>query len=148
MDLLSRQNPVFSAYALYSVLLSLKMLALFLRIAYLRVKKKIFISPEDTSLAPGAVVNRDDPDIERTRRAHLNDLENIPMFWIIGFLYVLTRPSALIAENLFRLYFVARAIHTFVYAFVVFPQPTRAISFLVGIAVKFYMSLQVLAYFS
>ncbi|XP_046400235.1 microsomal glutathione S-transferase 1-like [Ischnura elegans] len=147
MDVLDRDDPVFSAYALYSVLLAFKMYAVFFLIARLRFKKKVFISPEDTTLKLGSTVRHDDPDIERARRAQLNDLENIPIFWIIGLLYTLTKPEPLIAVNIFRIYFFARAIHTFVYAFVVFPQPARALSFFVGFAVTVYMTVEVFLYF-
>ncbi|KAG8236605.1 hypothetical protein J437_LFUL016854 [Ladona fulva] len=142
MGLLSRDNPVFAAYAFYSALLAFKMLAVVLLTARQRFKKSIFASPEDAKMHPKAKVKHDDPDIERVRRAHLNDLENIPMFWIVGLLYVLTEPSAFLAINLFRAYFVARSLHTFVYAVIVLPQPSRALAFFAGLGVTIYMAVQ------
>ncbi|XP_046400744.1 microsomal glutathione S-transferase 1-like [Ischnura elegans] len=148
MELLTRDNPVFAAYALYSALLAIKMFAVVILTAKQRIKKQIFANPEDAKLHNKAKVKFDDPDIERIRRAHLNDLENIPMFWVVGLLYVLTNPQATVAINLFRLFFVARAIHTFVYAVVVFPQPARGLSFFVGVGVTAYMILHILLHFA
>ncbi|XP_071449710.1 microsomal glutathione S-transferase 1-like [Hetaerina americana] len=148
MELLTRENPVFAAYALYSTLLAFKMFVVTFLTAKQRFKKQIFASPEDAKMNNKAKVKHDDPDIERVRRAHLNDLENIPIFWIVGLLYVLTQPQAIIAVNLFRVFFVARAMHTFVYAVVVMPQPARALSWFAGVGVTIYMALQVILHFA
>ena len=85
-------------------------------------------------------------DVERQRRAHLNDLENIPIFIIVAFLYTLTSPSTFIAVNLIRLFTLSRIIHSFVYA--IYPtQPTRGIVFGIGLLITLYMSLTVAFFF-
>lgn len=89
----------------------------------------------------------DDPDVERVRRAHRNDLENILPFFIAGLFYVLTNPEAFIAVNIFRAAAVARIVHTLVYAVVVVPQPSRAIAWFVCFAATAYMSVQSALYF-
>ena len=88
-----------------------------------------------------------DEDVERVRRAHRNDLENILPFFIAGFFYVLTNPSVFIAVNLFRAAAIARIVHTSVYAVVVVPQPARGIAFFVCIGATFYMSISTAIYF-
>ena len=100
---------------------------------------QIFISPEDTAGLKNAKVKYDDPDVERVRRAHLNDLENIPAFIFAAWLFVLTNPPAWLALNLFRAFTFARIVHTLVYAVVVIPQPARALSWGVGYGVTGYM---------
>ncbi|KAF4525053.1 hypothetical protein B566_EDAN001967 [Ephemera danica] len=74
-----------------------------------------------------------DQDIERIRRAHLNDLENIPAFVLVSFLYILTAPEQVLAVNLFRVFTAARVVHTFVYAVRPVPQPARALCFATGL---------------
>lgn len=61
-----------------------------------------------------------DEDVERVRRAHLNDLENIPAFLIIALFYVMSEPQADVGSWLIRIAVIARILHTvvsFVYLF-------------------------------
>lgn len=99
-------------------------------------------SKEDS---PKGIV-RQSEDVERQRRAHLNDLENIPVFLIVAFFYTLTSPTAVIAVNLIRAFAISRITHTFVYA-VIPMQPARAISFFVGFGITIYMSINVALFF-
>ncbi|XP_075224733.1 microsomal glutathione S-transferase 1-like isoform X1 [Lycorma delicatula] len=144
--LYSTENPVFNAYLFYIAILCLKVLLMVLLIGRQRHRKHIFISPEDTALNPKAKVKYDDPDIERVRRAHMNDLENIPIFAIAALLYIATRPDYFIALNLFRVFTIARIIHTFVYAVVVIPQPARAISWGIAYVITIYMAVKVILF--
>lgn len=89
----------------------------------------------------------DNPHVERVRRAHLNDLENVIPLLIAGLLYVLTNPAAGLAIMLFRIAAIARIAHTLVYAVVVIPQPARAISFFISYGITIYMALQSFFYF-
>ena len=95
----------------------------------------------------GGKVKFDDPDVERVRRAHLNDLENIPAFWILGALYVTTGPSAALATNLFRAFTAGRILHTFVYAVKPLPQPARGIAFGIPFLISIYMGVAVVRYY-
>lgn len=72
-------------------------------------------------------------------RAHLNDLENIPIFLITGLLLVASKPPEMIANNLFRIYTFLRIMHTISYAVFVLPQPTRAILFIAGAFINIIM---------
>uniref|UniRef100_A0A8D8QM62 Microsomal glutathione S-transferase 1 n=1 Tax=Cacopsylla melanoneura TaxID=428564 RepID=A0A8D8QM62_9HEMI len=137
--LLTGTNVVFQCYAFYAALLVLKMIVVAFMTVGTRVKKKVFVTPEDTNLN-GGVVAFDDPDVERMRRAHLNDLENIPTFLIICLLYIMTDPGTMLACWLIRIFTLARFLHTFVYTIYVLPQPSRAISFLTGVFIQIFMA--------
>lgn len=137
---MSLSNPVFRSYLFCISILVLKVLLSVLLIARQRFKKRIFISPEDKVLAPGAKVGIEDPDIERCRRAHRNDLENIPFFITAAFVYLVSNPNPWLAQTLFLVYTASRVVYTVVYAIVVFPQPTRAIVWGVGYSIVIYMA--------
>lgn len=147
-DLLSLENPIFRAFLFHSSVLVLKMLLMAPLTARLRYAKKIFISPEDTKLIKGAKANIEDPDIERVRRAHRNDLENILIYFMAAFGYILTNPAPAFAILLLRFYTIARIVHTFVYAVIVIPQPARAASFFVGYFITAYMALMTVLKFA
>ena len=78
-------------------------------------------SPED--LRPG-LINRDPrPEqlelndyVDRSRRMHRNDLENIPAFLACGLLFVAAGPSYLLANILMYGFVGARATHSLAYA--------------------------------
>ncbi|XP_018803484.1 PREDICTED: microsomal glutathione S-transferase 1-like [Bactrocera latifrons] len=141
-DLISFDNEVFSAYVFWSAVLVLKLLFMSLRTGRLRFKTRTFLNPEDL-VKKGFKVGFDNPDIERVRRAHLNDLENLLPFFVIGFLYVLIDPTPALAINLFRIVGIARIVHTIVYAVVVMPQPSRLMAYLVAFNPTIYMAIQV-----
>ncbi|KAJ8960696.1 hypothetical protein NQ314_006022 [Rhamnusium bicolor] len=139
------ENPLFRTYSFYCSVLVLKMMSMSVLTGLTRVKNKAFANPEDAKNFNVKVkVNE---DVERVRRAHLNDLENIPLFFLISFIYVLTNPSVFLATNLFRAYTIARIVHTIVYAVVVIPQPARGFSFGVGLFITGYMAVQNVLYF-
>ena len=68
-------------------------------------------NPEDAR--EGMEIKKDD-DVERVRRAHLNDLENIPPFLIGALMYVMSEPDVTVALWLIRVAVSARIIHTIV----------------------------------
>lgn len=76
-------------------------------------------------------------------RIHANDIENILPFIFTGILYILTEPSVAIATWYFRIYAIARLVHTFVYFFAV-PQPARVLAFLISLTVNFIMVISVI----
>ncbi|XP_023302253.1 microsomal glutathione S-transferase 1-like isoform X2 [Lucilia cuprina] len=145
VELLSFDNVVFKAYVFWSAVLVIKMLLMGPLTGIQRFKTKTFANPEDL-LSKKDKVKFDDPNVERVRRAHRNDMENILPFFAIGFLYVLTNPASFLAVNLFRAVALARIAHTLVYAVVVVPQPARAISFFVALAATAYMAVRVLIF--
>ncbi|XP_053678703.1 microsomal glutathione S-transferase 1 [Anopheles nili] len=142
-------NPeVYKAYVFWSAVLVAKMLLMAPLTAIQRFKNKAFANPEDSSAVSKKLKPKlDDPDVERVRRAHLNDMENILPFFVIGFLYLLTNPAPFLAVNLFRMVAISRILHTIVYAVVVVPQPARFFAFVGAMAPVGYMTLQTILYF-
>lgn len=121
MDTLSLQNPVFATYVVSATIMTLKAASMsWLTVARMMKVKGGFRSPEDlkkTPLNPNPDPSQTDKNesVERIRRIHLNDLENIPFFLVAGFLFVLTDPSLLLARVLFFGYVVTRAFHFLAY---------------------------------
>lgn len=147
MASISLDNPAVQSYLLYSSVLGLKVLGMAFLTARVRYAKNVFANPEDAAAKKGKV-KYDDPDVERVRRAHLNDLENIPVFWVLGALYLTTAPSAWLATTLFRVYTAGRVIHTLVYAVKPLPQPARGIAFGIPLMITFYMGVKVIMHYS
>lgn len=146
MVALSLDNPLVQSYIVYSAILALKLLALSPMTGTMRLIRGAFANPEDAKALRGKV-KFDDPVVERLRRAHLNDLENIPAFWVLGALYLTTGPVAAWATLLFRVYTVGRILHTVVYAIIPLPQPARGIAFGIPALISFYMGAQVVLYY-
>lgn len=134
------------SYIAYSGILALKVLGTAILTSRARYSKKAFANPEDAVGGKGKV-KLDDPDVERVRRAHLNDLENIPAFWLLGALFLTTSPEAAWATLLFRIYTAGRVLHTFVYAVRPLPQPARAIAFGVPYLITLYMGVKVVSHY-
>lgn len=146
MSVIQLTNPVVQSYIVYSAILALKLLFLSSLTPFVRISRGVFANPEDAKAFRGKV-KYDDPTVERTRRAHLNDLENIPAFWILGALYVTTGPAAAWATLLFRTYTISRIIHTIVYAIVPLPQPSRALAYFIPYFIMWYMGVQVVLFY-
>nr|NP_001299694.1 microsomal glutathione S-transferase 1-like [Papilio xuthus]BAM19928.1 microsomal glutathione S-transferase-like [Papilio xuthus] len=140
MAMLTVTNPLIQAYILHSALLALKLIAISSMTGFTRLSRRVFANPEDVKKFRG-VVKFDDPVIERTRRAQMNDLENIPAFWILGAFYVTTGPGLGWTTVLFRMFTVCRFIHTFVHVLPVIPQPSRAIAYGIPYLINWYMGL-------
>ena len=135
-------NPVFSMYAIASLVLGLKMLTLGGATGIVRVLRKQYISPEDYPALGGEPKDQPDEFIERLRRAHQNDLENIGPFFVIGALFALSGPSESTAWWLFTIFTVGRLTYTVVYAAGL--QPWRTIVFEVANVANFTMAIMAL----
>ncbi|XP_078409703.1 microsomal glutathione S-transferase 1-like [Cetorhinus maximus] len=142
-------SEVFLAYSTYGTIVLLKVLFMGPLTGYFRVTRKAFVSLEDAR-AHGAKDEetrnkymRIDPNVERVRRCHQNDLENIVPFIGIGLLYTLTGPDLSTALLHFRIFAGSRIFHSIAYL-VPLPQPSRGLSWLVGMGVTFSMAYRVL----
>ena len=93
-------------------------------------------SPDPQQLAPNERV-------ERVRRIHQNDLENIPFFLVAGFLYVLTGPPLLLAQLLLYGYVVSRLLHFAAYL-AARTHDTRATLWTIGSLIIVFMALRAL----
>ncbi|XP_008942074.1 PREDICTED: microsomal glutathione S-transferase 1 [Merops nubicus] len=140
-------NEAFQAYATYATIVLLKMMLMSLLTVYFRITRKAFANPEDVAtFGRGETAKkylRTDADVERVRRGHLNDLENIVPFLGIGLLYALSGPELSTALLHFRIFAGARVLHTFAYL-IPLPQPSRGLSWAAGYAVTISMAYKVL----
>ncbi len=145
MNLLTFENPVFSCYALAAALLIVKMMSQGWITVFRMVKVDGgFRYPED---ARKSLANPDpSPDqllpneyVERSRRMHANDVENIPLFLVAGLLYVCTSPSLWLAAGLFAAYLVSRLGH-FLVLLTQRPHEVRALFWTIGSFVVYLMA--------
>jgi glutathione S-transferase len=121
MEKLSLANPLFVTYLVAAAIMILKAAAMsWLTVVRMMQVKGGFRSPEDlkrTPLNPNPDPKQLLPNeaVERVRRIHMNDLENIPFFLAAGFLFVLTDPSLLLARILLYGYVATRLLHFLAY---------------------------------
>ncbi|MEY8842166.1 MAPEG family protein [Cribrihabitans sp. XS_ASV171] len=122
MDLLTLENPVFTTYVIAVALTVLKVMGQGWMTVYRMMRSDSgLVSPED--LEPGPLNKRPRAEqlelndyVDRSRRMHRNDLENIPAFWAAGFILVFADPSVLLAQVLMYGFVLARALHALAYA--------------------------------
>uniref|UniRef100_A0A8C8GFB1 Microsomal glutathione S-transferase 1 n=1 Tax=Oncorhynchus tshawytscha TaxID=74940 RepID=A0A8C8GFB1_ONCTS len=139
-------SEVVLAFSTYATIVVLKMMLMSPMTAYFRFTRKCFANMEDTGMAKTPEdkkrMLRVDPDVERVRRCHQNDLENIIPFIVIGLLYTLTGPDLSTALLHFRVFVGSRLFHTVAYILPL-PQPSRAVAFLIGLVTTSSMAYQV-----
>jgi glutathione S-transferase len=122
MQLLSMENPVFVTYMITAAIMVLKIMGQGWMTVYRMLKSDSGLaSPED--LQVGLINRSPRPDqleindyVDRSRRMHRNDLENIPAFLACGLIFVAAGPSLLLANILMYSFVVARLAHTLAYA--------------------------------
>ncbi len=149
MELLNLENPVFAAYVIAASLMVLKVMGQ----GWMTVHRMLKVgggwaSPED--LRKGLINKNSDPSqldindyVDRSRRMHRNDLENIPAFWIAGLLFVFTNPALLLAQVLYYGFVATRLAHFIAYA-TKQSHEVRATFYTVGSAIVIYMALHTL----
>jgi len=121
MDKLSLHNPLFATYLVAASLMILKVASMsWLTVVRMMQVNGGFRSPEDakkTPLNPKPDPSQVGPNdaVDRIRRIHLNDLENVPFFLTAGFLYILTDPSLLLTRVLLDGYVATRLLHFLAY---------------------------------
>ena len=135
-------DPVVRLYVVVYLLLVLKMAAVGTYTSILRTGRKVYATPEDYALQGLARRTTVDEDVERVRRAHRNDLENILPFFVVGFLFLLTRPSLGAAAIYLVGYLFVRILHSVFYIRGL--QPHRTIAFAAGGALTLAMIVQTL----
>ncbi|XP_051890073.1 microsomal glutathione S-transferase 1-like [Pristis pectinata] len=143
------KSEVFLAFSTYASIVLLKMMMMGPLTAYFRITRGAFSNPEDAKAHGGKDEDtrkkllRTDPDVERVRRCHQNDLENIIPFIGIGLLYTFTGPDLSTALLHFRIFIGARIFHSIAYL-TPLPQPSRGLSWMLGMGVTFSMAYRVL----
>ena len=122
MSALTLQNPVFATYMIAAAIMILKVMGQGWMTVFRMLKAKGgWASPED--LRPGLINRSPDPAqlalndyVDRSRRMHRNDLENIPAFLACGLLFVIAGPSLLLANIVMYGFVGARLLHAVAYA--------------------------------
>ena len=142
MDALLTQNPALQLLGFVYLVLVLKMVAVGSYTSMIRIRRGHYATPEDFKLQGLEPATEADADIERVRRAHRNDLENILPFFGAGVFYALTHPSMFMARTYFWGFCIARVLHSIFY--IRQQQPHRTIAFTVGLLLMLLMVLSTL----
>ncbi len=135
-------SPAFRLFGITYLVLVLKMVAVGFYTSSVRIRRKVFATPEDYEFQGMAAAAGPDPDVERARRAHLNDLENILPYFGVGLLYAFTNPTLVAASIFYIGYMVARILHSVFYLTSL--QPHRTIAFVVALLLMFIMLVRTL----
>ncbi|MEZ5676444.1 glutathione S-transferase/prostaglandin-E synthase 1 [Thalassovita litoralis] len=149
MTLFSLTNPVFETYVIAAALMVLKVMGQGWMTVYRMMKSNSGLaSPEDVqrgilNKSPDpAQLDRNDY-VDRSRRMHRNDLENIPAFWVAGLLFVAVNPALWLAQVLMYGFVLARAAHFVAYA-TKQTHEIRATFYTTGSLIVIYMALHTL----
>lgn len=114
-------DPLMATWAVAAGLMILKTLAMaWLTVLRMMQEKGGYRAPEDlrkTALNPTPDPAQLLPNerVERIRRIHQNDLENVPPFLIAGFLFVLTAPPLWLAQAALYGFVLTRLLHFWAY---------------------------------
>ena len=136
----------FRTFALCTALLVVKMLVSAAYTAACRFRTRSFVNPEDARAQKAEVTVQDSPAVARALRIQRNDLENIPLFFALGIVYVLaTNPSSRGAAIYLWTFTLTRFLHTAAYMAEL--QPFRAIFWSVGVLTLIGMAVQVIRAF-
>jgi len=135
--------PAFKPLLIFTVLLLLKMSLVGGMTANTRRKSGVVVNPEDTRVNPGTHPEpQEAAETLRVKRAHQNDLENIPGFLILALIFTLAGGSASGGWAYFGLFFAARTLHSIAYLNGL--QPWRTISFFVGLLCQLGLMVQLI----
>ena len=135
-------NPAFQTYATCSAILAIKMLLSGNYTTLMRMRNKGYVNEEDARTFGGAANQIEHPAVAHALRIQRNDLENIPLFFAIALVYVLSGASAFGATAYCWTFTIARLAHTVVYTYQL--QPWRAICYFIGYLAILGMAVQIL----
>ncbi|MFQ5513368.1 MAG: MAPEG family protein [Myxococcota bacterium] len=135
-------EPAVRLFGICALVLVLKMVLLASYTSLIRMRKGIYATAEDYRLVGAEPVSGPDEEIERARRAHRNDLENVLPFFAVGFFFALSDPSLLAARIGFIGFTLARVLHSVFY--VRGMQPHRTLAYTVGLLLMLWMLIAAL----
>ena len=145
MSLLTLDNPVFRYFAFAAAIMIVKMMSQGWITVYRMIKVNGgFRYPEDAQQGlanphPSPAQLLPNEYVERSRRMHENDVENIPLFLVTGLLYVCTAPAAITAAALFSTYVLSRLAHFYV-VLTARSHELRAICWTIGSVIIYFMA--------
>mgnify|MGYP001329468880 CR=1 FL=1 len=149
MDQFTLANPVFATYVIAASIMVLKIMGQgWVTVVRMMSNQAGFVSPEDAKAGlvnpkprPGQLEAND--DVERSRRIHRNDLENIPAFLAVGLLFVAIAPPLVAAQWLMYGFVAARLAHTVAYS-TAQSHEVRATFYTIGSLIVIAMAVWVL----
>lgn len=149
MTALALDNPVFVTYLIASAIMVLKIMGQGWMTVHRMMKVGAgYASPED--LQQGLINKSPNPSqievneyVDRSRRMHRNDLENVPAFWIAGLLFVAVNPAPWLAQILMYGFVLTRLAHFWAYA-TKRTHEVRATFYTIGSVVVMYMACHAL----
>lgn len=135
--MLEVNSPLVATYVIAAALMIIKMMGQGWMTVFRMLKSNGgFLNPEDAN--PGAANPKPHPGqldpneyVERSRRMHRNDTENIPVFLVAGLLFIWAEPPLLLAQVLLYGYVLSRLGHFWAYL-TAKPHELRAAFFSVG----------------
>jgi uncharacterized MAPEG superfamily protein len=128
-------------YAITAIVLTLKMAAISLAQGRGRVGSSIFVNPEDAQFFHGQEASAEAPAVQRASRAWRNDLENIPIFLILAWIYVAAGLSVKAFVIYCVIFMLGRVVHTVCYLNSI--QPMRTIAFVIGLLAMVAMMIHI-----
>lgn len=125
-------NPSFHLWCYTAIALFAKMFGNSLVQGIVRLKTRQYTRPDDAKFfgRSAPVAQHEHPVVDLAAACWRNDLENIPMFLILGLGYVLAGAPASRATLFFGGFLIARVLHTVLYLHPC--QPWRNIAYLAG----------------
>lgn len=149
MTALSLENPVFVTYLIASAIMVLKVMGQGWMTVHRMMKVGAgYASSED--LKQGLINKSPHPSqletndyVDRSRRMHRNDLENIPAFWAVGLLFVAIDPAVWLAQSLMYGFVLARFAHFWAYG-TEKSHEVRATFYSIGSLIVIYMACHAL----
>jgi glutathione S-transferase len=121
MTLLNLENPVFVTFVITAAVMVLKIMGQGWITVYRMLKSDSgLVNPEDLQVGlinktPRAEQLEVNDYVDRSRRMHRNDLENIPAFLVCGLLFVVVAPPLFLANLLMYGFVAARLAHAVAY---------------------------------
>ena len=128
-------NDLLPVYAVCVLVLCLKMFAISCYQGYFRIRGRAFTNREDAAFFNRSAQCEELPQVGRGAKAWANDLENIPLFFVLGGLCVAQQNDSAATLWLFAVFTLARVVHTL--AYLRGWQPWRTLAYGVGVACLF-----------
>jgi len=128
-------NDLLHVYTLCVLMLCLKMFGISCYQGVLRIRCLAFTNPEDAAFCRRPARSQELPHVARATKAWANDLENIPLFFVLGGLCVVLATPGGPTAGVFVSFTLARVVHTV--AYLAGWQPWRTLAYGVGVGCLF-----------
>lgn len=139
----AEMSDLLQAYAGCVLVLCLKMLAISCYQGFFRIRGLAFTNLEDAAFFSRQAQSEELPHVSRAKKAWANDLENIPLFFVLGGLCVALGSSSVVTVWLFGGFTVARLAHTVTY--LARWQPWRTVAYVGGVMCLFGLGTMVIS---